>query len=202
MKKRELTRSFANLFEEIGENNWKAYLQVQKELLKGIPLHVEQVAKILATPIGEAQRVVDKFGELNNQGEVVAFAGLSLVPTNHRFEVNNKSFYTWCAADALLFPSALGITAHIYSTDPVNKKAIELIVSPDEIEKIVPESVVVSIVEMADSCNIRSSLCDRVHFFTSKTTAGEWKIQNRDASILSVEKLFQIRGILSGSNCC
>jgi len=202
MDKQELTRSFGNLMAEIGEKNWKDYINVQKELLKGNPLNMEKVANILATSVSEAKQIADQFGELNKQGEVVGFAGLSLVPTNHRFEVNGNSFYTWCAADSLLFPSALGITARIYSDDPVSNQKIELTVSPDKIEKVVPVSAVVSIVETADSCNIRSTLCDRVHFFASESTASEWKKKNKDASIIPVEKLFGIRGILTDTTCC
>lgn len=202
MEKHELIKSFGNLLEEIGEKNWKTYLNVQRELLKGNPLDMELVANILGTSFAEAKRVANQFGEVDEQGEVIGFAGLSIVPTNHRFEINGKTFYTWCAADALLFPSALGITARIFSTDPVSNEKIELTVSPDKIEKVVPKSAVVSIVETADACNIRTSLCDRVHFFTSEVTAVEWKKQNEDASILPVEKLFQIRGILTDSGCC
>lgn len=202
MEKHELTRSFSNLFEKIGNKNWKSYQKVQKELLKGKPLDLVHVSEILKVSLSETKEIIDQFGELNEEGKLVGIAGLSIVPTKHRFEVDGKVFYTWCAADALFFPSALNITADVTSVDPVNHEKIKLTISPDKLEKVVPGTAVVSIVETADTCNIRSTLCDRVHFFTSSETGNEWKKNNTDARILPVEILFEIREFLTDPNCC
>jgi alkylmercury lyase len=199
--KQEWLKSFSNIFGDLGEMSWEAYINVQKELLNGIPLDMEQVSDLLSVSLSKAIQVVDQFGELNQEGKVVGFAGLSVVPTNHEFKVNGKSLYTWCAADALLFPSSLNVTAHISSTDPINKEKIELTVSPDAIEKVFPETTVASIVEKMDECNIRASLCERVHFFTSEKTAKEWTKENEGASIMPLEEIFKLRGILTNPGC-
>ena len=199
--KQEWIKSFSNLIGGLGEMSWESYIIVQKELLKGSPLDVEHVSGLLSVSLSETIRIVNQFGELNQHGKVVGFAGLSIVPTNHKFEVNGKSLYTWCAADALMFPAALNVTAYICSTDPINKEKIELTVSPDAIEKVSPESTVASVVETMDTCNIRTSFCDRVHFFTSEKTAKEWIKENEEASIMPIEEIFKIRGILIDSSC-
>ncbi len=200
--KQDLIKSFSDLFGSLGEMDWAIYINVQQELLKGTPLDMEHVSSLLSVPISEAIQVVKQFGEFDAEGRVVGFAGLSIVPTNHKFEVNGKTLYTWCAADALLFPAALNVTAHIFSTDPISQEKIELTVSPDAIEKVSPGSTVASIVGAMKSCNIRSGLCDRVHFFTSEKTAKEWINGKENAGILTVEEIFELRGILASSSCC
>ena len=40
----------------------------------------------------------------DDDGAIVAFNGLCLSPTPHRFEVDGRRLYTWCVFDALFLP--------------------------------------------------------------------------------------------------
>lgn len=52
---------------------------------------------------------------LDEKGDVVGSHGLSLVPTQHRLNINGRNLFTWCAADAVGIPAALGADTKIFS---------------------------------------------------------------------------------------
>jgi alkylmercury lyase len=122
---------------------------------------------------------LDRKGEKEAQsfdkdGNIVGL-GLTLVPTPHVYEVNDSKLYTWCALDALIFPVMLNHTAHIESLDPISGDKIQVTVTPDGVEKVKPESAVVSWVNSSiDPSNIRGSVCHYVYFFRSPETASKW----------------------------
>lgn len=62
----------------------------------------------------------------DEQGTVVGSHGLSLIPTQHSLTINGQSLFTWCAADAVGIPAALGTDAKIESSCFQCKKPIEI----------------------------------------------------------------------------
>ncbi len=96
----------------------------QQFLFAAKAVSIAKFAEIMAVSEEEALSLAQNKGELNTQGELVAFLGFSVMPTNHTLLIENNKFYTWCAADTLIFPAILGINAIIYSTDPINNERI------------------------------------------------------------------------------
>ena len=125
-------------------------------------------------------------GELNADGELVGLLGLSIVPTNHELHMASRKFYTWCAADSLIFPAILNEEAVIRSHDPTTGEGIAIKVSGDRLLEITPDNAMISWVDEVDEDDIRCSMCNRVHFFASPATATRWHESNQDAKILSV----------------
>jgi alkylmercury lyase len=41
---------------------------------------------------------------LDERGAIIAFGGLSLTPTHHRFVTKEVTLYTWCVFDSLFLP--------------------------------------------------------------------------------------------------
>ena len=187
----DIEKSFKNLFESIDKEKWPLFLKVQKQLLGGNPLDVEIVANILCVSVEETTQIVRQFGETNQDGKVVAFAGISIIPTPHSFKVNGKQLYTWCAADAVIFPLFLDISAEIESTDPMNGEPITLSIKGKTIKAIQPETAFISWVDNRDINNIRTTICNRIHFFISENTAKKWQRQNSDAKVLPVKELLE-----------
>jgi len=67
-------------------------LALLRELAAGEP--------VVASTLGErAGTVLVRWPNVNydDDGRVVAFSGLSLAPTTHRFTVEGRQLYTWCA---------------------------------------------------------------------------------------------------------
>lgn len=70
----------------------------------------------------------------DDAGRVIAFLGLSLGETPHRFEVDSATLYAWCAWDTLFLPRMIGKAARVRSSCRETGEAIALTVSPDAVE--------------------------------------------------------------------
>jgi alkylmercury lyase len=106
-------------------------------------------------------------------------------------KVNGRKLYTWCAVDALLFPVMLKHIAHIESLDPVSGDKIRVTVTPDGVQKLEPESAVVSWVNNADPSNIRGSMCHYVYFFSSPETASKRVVEHPGKTFYPIIDAFQ-----------
>ena len=150
------------------------------------PLTMKDFAELLGRDEGEALKLARAKGEINADGELVGLLGLSIVPTNHELIMSGRKFYTWCAADSLIFPSLLNVKAEINSLDPLNGEKISLKIDHEYLTNVSPDGAMISWVDDIDEDDIRCSMCNRVHFFTSAETANKWHENNQDANILSV----------------
>ena len=77
---------------------------------------------------------------------MLGFGGLAAAPLSHKFELDGRTLWTWCAWDSLFIPQILGENAEVTSSDPRTGAAIQLTVTPDGIQSHVPESAVVSFI--------------------------------------------------------
>jgi len=169
-------------------------------LKDGRPLKIEKFAALMDVSEDDAFELAQNKGELNQQGELVGFLGLSVVPTNHIILINDKKLYTWCAADTLIFPAILNTKVEIHSQDPTNATQIKITVDNDYLTSIMPSGVMISWVDEVDDSDIRCSMCNRVHFFASDESAIRWHSNNQDARIFSVVDFYSHD--ISKTNCC
>lgn len=127
----------------------------------------------------------------DDQGRLCGL-GLTLRPTRHRFTVDGRQMYTWCAMDTLLFPVLLGRTARVASTCPVTGRPVSLIVSPAGVRDLAPPEAVVS-----EACpsgpvtDMRAGICDHGFFFVSAEAAAEWRAEHPDGRIRTVARAFE-----------
>lgn len=144
------------------------YPVTRAQLATDLQMTVEQVAEVLAC-------LADL--EVDHSGNVVGW-GLTLIPTPHRFQVNGKSLYTWCALDALTYPVLLHLPARVESSCPVSGTGISLSVTPTGINNLTPPGDVVSLVipvkDQSCTCD-RGSFCAQGHFFRSRRDAVVWQ---------------------------
>jgi alkylmercury lyase len=195
-----LARSIAN--NSLSRERAVFFLSLIQLLADGAPVTVEQLATAVHRSPDEVTEALHQFPEIvfDEAGRVVG-AGLSLLPTPHRFEVNGRELFTWCALDTLIFPALLGRTANIASTCPVTGAAIHLTVTPEHIERASPSDAVVSVVVPAAgeaSCNVRESFCIYSHFLRSREAAAPWLLEHPGAILLSVEDAFQLGREVAG----
>jgi alkylmercury lyase len=159
---RQYIEQFESLVNELGRNGSE---KVYAHLLKGEPLSVSLFAEFFHLGTDKAEKILTSYAEVDDQGRVAGFFGLSLVPTPHKLTVKGKVLYTWCAMDAIILPQLLLLEALIESVDPLNGQRIQLSVNEDYLEWTDPVPLYISWMEKADSCNIRSSFCNHSHFF-------------------------------------
>src|SRR5215831_17272676 len=124
-------------------------VRLWREIARGSPVspeRVEQIASTLDIEQQTAREVLDKMCERDQEGNVVGIAGLSQNQHPHRFTVNDIRLATWCAWDALFFPTMLQQTAEVSSRCPTTREIIRLTITPEGVASKHPESTSISIV--------------------------------------------------------
>ena len=165
--------------------------QTWQLLSNGSPVTPDEIASQLHASPEKVTSTLGKFGaEFDQEGNVLGL-GLTLVRTPHTYEVNGHKLYTWCAADALAFPVIIGHNARIESSDPVTGEKIQISVTPDRVEKIKPESAVVSFIKSIDLTDVRGTCCNNVNFFSSPETATEWIAERPNVTFYPANDIYQ-----------
>ena len=173
-------------------------LQLYRLLARGNPVRVEELAETLDRRSFQMRRTIDSWPSLIQQDEhkrVVGFGGLTLERTQHRFSVEGRSLYTWCAWDSLFIPEILGKTTHVPSECPVTGRPISVTVRPNVISQCDPPETVVSFL-LPDAIDlkqdVRGSFCEYVHFFASRDAGDEWTRRNEETFLLTVSDAFEL----------
>ena len=156
-----------------------------RELAKGEAVSDEQLAGALgATPV-EARALLERpwikcSSFTDQEGRVAGFGGLATRPMHHRFEVDGRTLWTWCAWDSLFIPQILGQTARVASDDPETGETVRLVVTPTSVEEAAPAEPLVSFVEpeaevfRTSAANAMANFCHFVFFFASRDSGERW----------------------------
>ncbi|MGQ0551573.1 MAG: organomercurial lyase [Armatimonadota bacterium] len=133
---------------------------------------------------------------------IIAFWGLALPEMPHRFHVDGRTLYTWCAWDSLFIPGILGKNARVESADPVTKQKISLVVGPNGVKEVTPAGTVVSFLapETPFDADVIQSFCHFVHFFSSPETASKWISEHPNTFILSVNEAYELGRLTNERN--
>ncbi len=173
-------------------------------LSEGEPVTAERVAERLDRPLEAVLAFFERYraagGQFDADGSLVG-AALSLLPTRHRFRINGRELYTWCALDALFIPGLIETTAQVESACPVTGETIRLMVTPEGVTDYEPAETVLSITIPGLSCGTHqdagrtgpeSDTCSQIHFFSSREAAASW-LQNRPGvAILTVPEAYRL----------
>jgi alkylmercury lyase len=198
--KKYLDNQLNEMMKEIGIESSDIIISMHKELLKGKPISTKLYHEIVKLDTSTANELLKILAETNDKGEIVAFSGLSLIPTRHQFIVDGRTFYTWCVLDAILFANWLDIRVRVVSEDSNDKTPIELELEGDRLLSSEPSSLYISWVDSLDTCNIRDSLCNHVSFWASEATANKWQKENPNGKLLTFRDFFESDKI--GKGCC
>lgn len=110
-------------------------------ILNGIKDNIESLATKSCISLEIVKETVNDLARkglmvLDKEGHIVGSHGLSLVKTEHQLYINDRELFTWCAADAIGIPGALGINAHIISKCHQCNKVLEIYISKGKIETL------------------------------------------------------------------
>lgn len=169
------------------------YRPLLRLLADGQPVKIEDLADAAGRPVDNIRQTVASLPdvELDDQGCIVGY-GLTLRETPHRFEVEGKHLYTWCALDTLVFPAVLGRSARIESPCYGTGTPVRVTVEPTGVTSVDPATAVVSIVIPDEHAGIRSAFCDHVHFFASLRAAQGWLDDHPGMSIHPVAEAHRL----------
>ena len=148
---------------------------------RGVPVTREQLGIACGLPTGRIDELQLEFPPTNfgfdEDGQVIAFGGLNLVPTHHRFDTEDAGLYTWCVFDALFLPEILGKPATLVTRCPGSGVELTVELAPGKVRSAPPSGCVMSIVAPdSDACcvNLRRAFCDHVNLFKDERTFTTW----------------------------
>lgn len=165
-------------------------------LAEGKSVSAQELAEKTGDPV---EWVADAFAQMqrggcqfNEAGELIGSA-LTLTPTRHQLRIKDQLLYAWCALDTLFIPAFVGQAVQIESTCPVTGISIHLMVTPDGIDTLYPESIVLSIVTSKQcTSGLNGSFCGRIHFFRDSPSAQTWAEEHDDVVILSAADAYRV----------
>src|SRR2546427_11796082 len=124
-------------------------LEIYRQLAEGEPVLKSDLAEALEAP---TDTVDELLGHANlksltytdKQGRIIGFGGLAVRDMPHRFQVDGRTLYTWCAWDSLFIPGILDLEAEVESPAPGSSARVRLRVAPHRVEDVQPASAVMS----------------------------------------------------------
>jgi alkylmercury lyase len=129
--------------------------------------------------------------EWDEGGAVMAFGGLSLQSTHHRFVTGEVELHTWCVFDALFLPEILGKPAILVTHCPASGAELTAELAPGEVRAARPPDSVMSIVgpdRQACCDNLRKAFCDKVNLFQDTRTFMDWSRGRDDIGCVTLEE--------------
>ncbi len=179
----------------LGDDAKRLAVELYRQLALGEPVRQESLAEALGVPSEEIAALL-KDEQLkgwvfyDDENSVIGFRGLAIRKMLHRFEVDGRTLYTWCAIDSLFIPDLLGKPAKVESRDPHTGTAITLTVTPDGVESVEPAAAVMSIligdpeVVKTNPTKVMASFCHHIFFLESPESGAEWTVQHGEGTFL------------------
>lgn len=187
----DLRKTMADL---IGQDAARFTAPMIRLVAEGRPVALERLAAVSGVAVEEIESWLraQPGTDWDDGGRLLGF-GLTQRPTPHRYTVDGRVLFTFCAADTLIFTPILGRPASVESSCPTTGRSIRLELTPDAVTSVDPSTTVVSQVNLAgDARDIRGSACDHGHFFASETAALEWRRAHPDGDVRPVREVFAI----------
>lgn len=130
----------------------------------------------------------------DEQGRVIAFSGLSLRPTAHRFKLGERELFGLCAWDTLFLPALLDRRAVVRSRCPATGAEVRLTVDPDRIRDHHPATLLVSFPPAiaVSTADIAGSFCCHVHFLAHPDAADDWLRDHPGTIALTLDEAFEL----------
>jgi alkylmercury lyase len=139
------------------------------------------VTEVVATsPSGSesAQCTLDVLVErgmaILNDGNLVGIDGLSLQPTGHRMRLGDDQLFTWCAADAIGIPAALGEDGEVATACPYCSTRVVIPISAGVPQA---EDDLVLWLPTASCSHVVTQFCPDVNFFCNREHLDAWRSQ-------------------------
>ena len=194
--RKELAQKVADAFPNLSATDQRIAVGLYRLLAEGESVSPDRVAQHLGLSIELVREALDSWPAIyvDDEKGVIGFWGLALQEMPHRFKVNGRQLYTWCAWDSLFIPELLGKTAEVESTCPISGETISVTVSPTGVENFSPDSAVVSFLSPTTSfdMNIIASFCHYVLLFSSEASGNKWIANHKDTFLLTLDEAHEI----------
>jgi len=147
-------------------------------------------------PVRAAPGALDRWPGVfrDHDGDVVAFCGLSLREMPHRFEVDGRTLYTWCAWDPLFIAPILGRPARVTTRCPVTGQTITFDATPDGPRQLSPASAVMSFILPSAQlgADVIQRFCHFVWLFADEGAGRQWVSEHPHTFLLSMDEAYEL----------
>ena len=166
-------------------------------LAAGRPVAVDDLIQTTGLPAEQVRQGLAGLRDIeyNRAGKIVG-QGLTLRPTRHRFEIDDRQLHVWCALDTVLFSIILKRAARVSSPCHATGSPVQMTVEPSGITSVEPASAVISIVTPEGPASIRAAFCENVHYFVSADAAHDWLSRHPGAELLPVAEAFAVSRLI------
>ncbi len=172
----------------------RASVAIYRLLARGAPVDREALAAALDLSPAAAGALVARFPgsvrRLDRAGRLVAFIGLDLEPTDHRFEVGGRRLHVWCALDGLFLPELLGATARLITRCPATGAEIRVEIAPDGTASARPAAPAMSLVAPDGAAcrrDLRGVFCRHVRLLRDAAAGAAWTAGRPDAAWVTLD---------------
>jgi len=192
-----LEQLFIQAFPSVDKTGQQQAMQLYQLLAEGSSVSIDQIAKKINQSPQETEQLLATWTgvSINEQQLIDGFWGVSTKETSHQFSINQKTLYTWCAWDLLFMPVIYQQTISAKTQCPISGQMIELVISPDRIDTVTPETTMITFIKPAlDKIkeDVTGSFCQYVFFVDSEETGRQWQQQHSDGFLLSMEQGFDL----------
>lgn len=170
-------------------------LALYRRLGEGVAVQREALANDLGVSATNVKMLLGKLPpstvEMDQDGGVIAFGGLSIAEGNHEFHVDGRELYTWCVFDGLFLPQLLEKPATLITHCPITGGKIEIDLTRERIVRVNPAQPVMSLVAPeSEACcdDLRGAFCNHVNFFSDQDVFATWATKRTDVTCVSVER--------------
>ena len=162
-------------------------------LARGTPLAVADVARSAGVPVEQIESAV-RFGRCKRDaaGRLTDLYGMTLAPTLHRLEVENRIVYGCCALWTHVIPMLVEQVVRIESVDPVRRELIRLTISPNGVQAVEPVHSMATLVNTtreAVATDVGAAFCGHVRHFVSRESAEQFAEQNPTRTVVGLGEL-------------
>ena len=198
----ELAAAFNATNPFVAEPQRELALTIYRALAEGRRVPIETIARVARADYDWVIETLEGWTGVHRdeEGSVVGFWGLALTPTDHAFELDGTTLYTWCAWDPLFIAPLLGRSANVASTCPTSGRKVTFQVGPEGVDCVDPPEAVLSFLrptaEMKD--DVVNSFCHHVRLFESREAADEWITAHPRTFVLSLEDGFELGRVTLG----
>ena len=133
------------MIEFIGRDVARFTAPMIRLVAEGQPVELERLAAEAGVPVDEIESWLraQPGTDWDERGRLLGF-GLTQRPTRHRYIVDGRVLYTFCAADTLIFTPILGRPARVESSCPTTSQTIRIELTPGAVTLVDPATSVVS----------------------------------------------------------
>jgi alkylmercury lyase len=161
-------------------------------LSEGRPVSVEAIAARSGLVPARVRYALERsrHAEWTEDGRLEGF-GLTLRPTPHSLQIENRVWYVWNGAEALLFAALLDRPALIRTSCHVTGVPIRIDVAPNGVLRAAPAASVMSVLAHPGRHAQLSRLdSTRQVFFRSLDAASPWTVENPGYALLDSREAF------------